>query len=61
MLFYSQAVCVSTYFWFCHASFHDCLYTYSCNDSTLQVLSSIVREIDGAHKSARVGSVVVAV
>ena len=21
MLFYSQAVCVSTYFWFCHASF----------------------------------------
>ena len=39
MLFYSQAVCVSTYFWFCHASLY-CLYTYSCNDSTLQVLGT---------------------
>ena len=38
---YSQAVCVSTYFWFCHASLY-CLYTYSCNDSTLQVLGTSI-------------------
>ena len=24
--------------------FHDCLYTYSCNDSTLQVLSSMLKQ-----------------